>query len=76
MFLGDQLENSDESLFLNRPKGDNNLVADTLSCFDISNDPFMEKPIANYIGKYFALIDNDLPSNTLPISFKTLMCHQ
>ena len=26
MFLGDQLENSDESLFLNRPKGDNNLV--------------------------------------------------
>jgi len=26
MFLGDQLDNSDDSLFLNRPKGDNNLV--------------------------------------------------
>jgi len=46
MFLGNQLENSDESLYLNRPKGDNNLV---LVPAGWDNQPKLKKQ-ANIIG--------------------------
>jgi hypothetical protein len=57
-------------------KGSNNIVADALSHLNIQKYADNNKPTNSYLAEQFAFDSKDLPKNTLPISFKTIMVHQ